>query len=178
MESHVITSCPVERIDLNNKVVNGEYKYEQLVTTVPWPSWCDWAQLPPEIDAAIRRLRHTSVDVDYWPENEETDSHWTYVPSEEVPYHRKLFRHNYCHGARGHWTEANSARSVAAKHFRHRNEYAYPISTVGKPEAVAEIHRWAASQCILPLGRWGTWEHMNSDVAVSHALKAAELACA
>lgn len=45
------------------------------------------------------------------------------------------------------------------------------MNTLGKPEAVAEILKWAAANNVIGLGRWGEWEHMNSDVAVSKALE-------
>ena len=171
-----VANCRVEKIDLTNRVVNGEFKYDRLVTTIPWPNWRTWNVLPAEIDRAVGSLVHTSVDIDYCAQNEATDSHWTYDPSEETSCHRLLFRHNFCPGARGYWTETNASRSGASLAFRHRNEYAYPVNTIGKPEAVATISRWAAANHILPLGRWGTWEHMNSDVAVDLALKAADSA--
>jgi protoporphyrinogen oxidase len=168
-----VGNCPVQKIDVVNRVVNGEYKYDRLITTIPWPHWRAWNVLPPEVDQAVSRLVHTSVDVDYCAHNEPTDSHWTYEPSEEISYHRALFRHNFCRGARGYWTETNARRSGSPAQFRHRNEFAYPVNTLGKPEAVATISRWAEANHILPLGRWGTWEHMNSDIAVDLALKAA-----
>lgn len=169
-----VPNCPIKSIDLTNRVVNDEYQYDQLITTIPWPAWRSWNVLPPEIDALVSKLVHTSVDVDYCPENEDTDSHWTYEPSESISHHRMLFRHNFCTGARGYWTETNARRSGTVNVFRHRNEYAYPVNTVGKPEAVESIRKWAREEHIFPLGRWGTWEHMNSDVAVDMALQAAQ----
>ena len=59
-------------------------------------------------------------------------------------------------------------------HFRHRNEYAYPINTLNKPEAIAKILDWAESKGVIGAGRWGTWEHLNSDVAVADGRKLAK----
>lgn len=171
---HFRPSCPVVSLDPVNRIVNGDYHYDRLVTSILWPAWRAWGVLPPEIYAAVQQLVHTSVDVDYLPEDETTSAHWTYEPSEQVSYHRLLSRHNFCAGARGSWTETNVRRSGPARHFRHRNEYAYPVNTLGKPEAMRAIHTWAAKRGITPLGRWGAWEHMNSDVAVELALKTAE----
>jgi protoporphyrinogen oxidase len=170
--ANFVPDCPVRNIDVVNRVVNGEYHYEQLVTTIPWPLWRAWKVLPAEIDQAVAGLVHTSVDVDYCARNESTPAHWTYEPSEAISYHRLLFRHNFCQGARGYWTETNARRSGPAGEFRHRNEYAYPVNTLGKPGVIALITAWAEANGILPLGRWGTWEHMNSDIAVDLALKA------
>jgi hypothetical protein len=57
-----------------------------------------------------------------------------------------------------------------ANGFRYRNEFAYPLNTQGKPEAISRVLVWAASHGIYGLGRWGKWEHMNSDVAVAEAM--------
>jgi hypothetical protein len=174
LEEKFVPSCPIESVDIVERVVNGKYRYDQLVTTIPWPVWRALNVLPPKIDTLVGQLVHTSVDVDYCSENEDTDSHWTYVPSESISHHRMLFRHNFCTGSRGCWKETNARRSGPATDFRYHNEYAYPVNTVDKPEAIESISKWAYQNHILPLGRWGTWEHMNSDVAVELALQAAE----
>jgi hypothetical protein len=114
------------------------------------------------------------VHVDYHPENVASPAHWIYEPREDEEHHRLLLRHNFCEGARGHWTETNARRSRAADGTRFVNEFAYPVSTVGKPAAIRAIVDWFRGRGIIAIGRWGTWEHMNSDVAVDLALKAAE----
>lgn len=172
----LVSGCAVRRVDPVARTVNGEFRYERLVTTIPWPAWRPWGVLPAEVDAAAAELVHTSVDVDYVPDNQPTTAHWTYEPDEAVPHHRRLQRHNFVRGARGHWTETNARRSGAARHLGWRSEYAYPVNTRGKPAAMGVIRRWAEAQDIVPLGRWGTWEHLNSDVAVEQALQAAEAA--
>ena len=86
-------------------------------------------------------------------------------------------RSNFCEGSRGYWTESNAKRSQPAEGFRHHNEYAYPVNTRGKPEAVERILAWASRHQVMGVGRWGTWEHMNSDVAVAEALKSARSLC-
>lgn len=169
-----VPDCPISSIDPVRRCVNGSYTYDHLITTIPWTLWRNWGVLPPEIDRAVASLVHTSVDVDYYPENLPSPSHWTYEPADTVSYHRLLLRHNFCVKSRGYWTETNVRRARPVKGFRHRNEFAYPVNTTGKPEAVSMITRWAKANDILPLGRWGTWEHMNSDVAVDLALQAAQ----
>lgn len=169
-----VGGCPVTRIDPDARVVNGTYRYERLVSTIPWTIWRDAGALPAEIERAVGELVHTSIDIDYVPEDRPTRAHWSYEPDERVTPHRRLLRHNFCAGARGHWTETNAVRNGPAAHFRHRNEYAYPVNTRGKPAAMAAIAAWAGARGITPLGRWGRWEHMNSDVAVDQALTAAE----
>jgi protoporphyrinogen oxidase len=174
--NHFVPDCPVVSIDWSRRIVNGEYHYERLVSTIPWPMWRNLSALSAEVDTVVSRLEHTSVDVDYHVGTLPSAAQWTYEPDERIAWHRYLLRHNFCAGAPGYWTETNSARSGPASGFRHRNEYAYPISTWERTEAVLDIHRWASSVGILPLGRWGNWEHMNSDVAVENALQAAHAA--
>ena len=51
------------------------------------------------------------------------------------------------------------------------------MNTIEKPAAVEKILDWAASESIIAIGRWGTWEHMNSDVTVKQALDRARREC-
>lgn len=170
----LITKCPVTSIDVDRRIVNGTFHADTIISTIPWTLWPGIAEVPATIANRIAELVHIPIDVDYHPENLPTTAHWTYEPREEVAYHRILVRHNFCPGARGYWTETNSVRNTAAKHFRHRNEFAYPVNTRGKPEAVAAILAWAQTKGIVGAGRWGTHEHMNSDIAVAEGIK---LAC-
>ncbi len=168
------------------RVVNGRYQADYIVNSIPWTIWTQAGPLPEEIRQAVGQLVQVPIDVDYVAETLPSDSHWTYDPDEAKSYHRVLLRANFCPGARGYWTETNSARAVGdgssdgsgGPGFRHRNEYAYPVNTLEKPAAVARIGAWAQENRILPLGRWGQWEHMNSDVAVSLAIRAAHDALA
>jgi protoporphyrinogen oxidase len=170
----LLTSTPITRIDLATRTVNETFQAETIVNTTPWPLWRNFATLPPEIDAAIAGLVQVPIDVDYVPEDPGSDAHWLYEPNESISYHRILGRTNFCPDSRGYWTETNAVRSAATpRHFRHHNPFAYPVNTSDKPLLVARIEQWARAASILPLGRWGTWEHMNSDVAVSLGLKAA-----
>jgi protoporphyrinogen oxidase len=166
-------NAPVTEVDLASKTVNGSIKADWIVNTMPWTIWKQAAKLPATILKAVNDLVSIPVDVDYEPQAPAGNAHWIYEPDEKLSYHRILCRNNFCAGSRGCWTESNSARSGPAKNFRHHNEFAYPVNTVAKPEAVEVIGKWARSRGVLPLGRWGLWEHMNSDVAVSQAITAA-----
>ena len=168
-------------VDVEKKIVNGKYQADLIVNSVPWTFWAQHTALPEAVRAAVGRLVQVPIDVDYVAETLPSDSHWTYDPDEAKSYHRILLRANFCLGSRGYWTETNSARAVGdgtsdgsgGPGFRHRNEYAYPVNTLDKPAAVKTITDWARVNGIYPLGRWGQWEHMNSDVATSLAIAAA-----
>ena len=54
------------------------------------------------------------------------------------------------------------------------NQYAYPLNTIEKPEIMQRLLAWAKEKQVYGLGRWGEWEHYNSDVTVDLALKLAE----
>ena len=165
--------CPgtkVTSVDVEAGVVNDKFRGKRIINTIPWPLWRKLATLPGDVAEAVDRLRHTSVDVDYVGRSEASDAHWIYIPDEDVPHHRLLCRNNFIAGARGGWTETNSARSGPPGEWRHHNTFAYPLNTIGKPEEIELVLTWARSQEIYGLGRWGEWEYMNSDVAVAHAL--------
>ena len=166
----LVTNCAVEHVDLATRTVNGRWQADTIISTIPWTLWEDYCELPADVLYAMAFLKNAPIDVDYHPETLNSQAHWIYEPDESVSYHRLLLRSNFSDGAIGYWSEANSERSPETDGIRFHNEFAYPINTLGKPEAVEKILNWARSNSIVGLGRWGRWEHMNSDVAVAEAL--------
>lgn len=174
----LLTNSPVTKIDLANKIINDRWQAKTIVNTIPWAHWMSATnEIPESIRTPMKSLRHVSIDVDYVPETLSSPSHWMYQPQEEIPHHRKLLRSNFCPDSVGYWTETNAVRSQSATNFRHHNAYAYPVNTIEKPAAVEKILAWAESESIIAIGRWGTWEHMNSDVTVKQALDRARREC-
>ncbi len=169
----LVSNCPVEHIDLASRTVNGRWQAQTIISTIPWTSWTGYCDLPKDILDAIASLRNAPIDVDYHPKTLSSPAHWIYEPDESISYHRLLLRSNFVPGAHGYWTEANAARSSQTDGVRFHNEFAYPLNTLGKPEAVQKILAWGQSNGVIGLGRWGRWEHMNSDVAVAEALQMA-----
>jgi len=169
----LITNCSVENIDLATRTVNGRWQAETIITTIPWTLWSGYCALPKDILTAITSLKNAPIDVDYHSETLDSKSHWTYEPDESIAHHRLLLRSNFAPGAKGYWTEANATRSLPTEGVRFHNEFAYPVNTLGKPEKVEKILAWGRENCIIGLGRWGRWEHMNSDIAVAEALQMA-----
>ncbi len=170
----LVTECPVTELDVTKCTVNNYYCADTIISTIPWPEINKVASLPDSICSAIDTLDYVSITVDYVPERVDTDAHWIYEPDERCSYHRILCRHNFLPGSRGHWTETNTRRSNFTSIWRHNNEYAYPVNTLQKPQAIKEICEWGNNNRIIGMGRWGTWEHMNSDVAVASALSMAD----
>jgi hypothetical protein len=169
----LILGSPLTRIDFDTKIVNGMYRAETIVNSIPWPAIAQAGKTPLDVQSAIASLVNVPIDVDYHPEDIDGPSHWIYEPDEAVSHHRILARSNFATGSRGHWTETNARVSPEYNGFRHRNDYAYPVNTVGKPSAIATIHQWANSVGVIPVGRWGNWEHINSDIAVTLGIQAA-----
>ena len=125
----------------------------------------------------IRKLKHSSVVVEYVDENLNTKAHWIYYPDPELSYHRILVRHNFCPGSKGYWTETNLNRFDRNSKFENNyyiNEYAYPLNTIGKNEIMQKLLSYMEEKSIFGLGRWGEWQHYNSDVVVARALKLAD----
>ena len=54
------------------------------------------------------------------------------------------------------------------------NDYAYPLNTVDKREAIDNVLSFMKQRNIYGLGRWGEWQHFNSDVVVERAMELAE----
>jgi protoporphyrinogen oxidase len=169
----LVTNCEFESVDIDQRIVNGRWRANFIVSSIPWHFWIERASLPQTIIDDITSLRKASIDVDYCSETIHSPSHWTYEPDERISYHRILLRSNFATGSRGYWTETNTLRSAGKSEIRFHNEFAYPINTLGKPEAISRICAWAKTHGILGVGRWGRWEHMNSDVAVAEALQTA-----
>lgn len=170
----LIVGTPIVKIEIEKRIINDCIQAETIISTIPWTLWPKVSVVPDHIRMRINELMHIAIDVDYLPKNLETNAHWIYEPKEDISYHRMLLRHNFCSNSRGYWTETNSKRSGPVKGFRHRNDYAYPVNTKNKPESIRAIMEWAKNYNIIGAGRWGTWEHMNSDVAVLEGIKLAK----
>ena len=169
----LVTNCAVEHIDPGKRVVNGRWQADTIISTIPWTLWSGFCEMPTDVRAAVGRLRKASIDVDYHAATLPSPAHWIYEPDESISHHRLILRSNFAPGSRGYWTETNSVRSGPTDGVRFHNEFAYPVNTLTKPEAVERILAWARTNGIVGLGRWGRWEQMNSDVAVAEALELA-----
>ena len=119
-------------------------------------------------------LKHTFLDIDHVPENQDTPAQWIYLPDSSLLKHRWLLRQNCCLGASGYWKETHSAWNVLkvdGAAFRYTSEYAYPLNTLGKNEIVGALLKELSANRIFGLGRWGEWQHYNSDVVVARHWK-------
>jgi UDP-galactopyranose mutase len=130
--------------------------------------------MPEEIVKEIHTLKHTSVNITYYGEEMDNDAQWIYYPDMELSFHRILLRKNFIDGANGYWTETNSERYDGKGKLTFYNEYAYPLNTIHKRTAIHKILEWCSNYHVIGLGRWGEWEHYNSDVTVDKAIRLAQ----
>jgi len=167
----------VRSLHIKNRTINGIYRGKIIITTIPWKTVNFLPVIPDSIRNEIDSLEYSSMRTTYYPENVTTRAHWTYVPDKSVSYHRRLYRSNFCNGARGYWTETNEKRAgLSPTRYQQFwvNAFAYPLNLVHKPTAMKKMFTYFSKRKIFGLGRWGEWEHMNSDVAVSNALTLAD----
>ncbi|CAG7647672.1 hypothetical protein PAESOLCIP111_05427 [Paenibacillus solanacearum] len=175
LDNRIITNTTINKIDFDELIVNDSFKGEIIINTIPWTEFKTRIGMPDQVIKLINDLEYSSIDVTYYDENEQTNAHWTYIPDERISHHRILYRHNFCSNSRGYWTETNSKRSVLLDlKWKYTNKYAYPLNTIAKPESISKILEWSKSKNVVGLGRWGEWEHMNSDVAVEKGIQLAD----
>ena len=172
LKDNLFLNTSLQSLDINKLVVNNKFKAKYIINTIPWREVSKVSKISSDIDREIKTLTYSGIDVDYIANNEQSNAHWVYVPDENTTYHRKLIRSNFMENASGYWTETNSKRSIHNKENAKRfsNKYAYPINTINKPKSIRMILDYFSCNNIYGLGRWGKWEHTNSDVATSEAI--------
>ena len=173
----IVYSEAVNKLDIDKRVVNDKYEADIIINTAPWIAFDEIVGLPGDIMDGMSTLKKSAVVTDYYPEKLDTNAHWIYYPDPELSYHRILVRHNFCDNSNGYWTETNADRSNESNvstAFSYKNEYAYPLNTIGKPEYMAKLLEYTERKSVYGLGRWGEWQHYNSDVVVDRAMALAE----
>lgn len=195
----VALDCEKRRV----RTKTGEmFEAEYIITTVPWRSFEQITGMPEEIGGLVSELKSSAIETRYVPKRLPTEAQWIYEPDLQIPWHRILVRHNFCPGSRGYWLETRKERTAMykdptikfpgdAEHgaagmetafdgendssaaYRYLNEYAYPLNTIGKPEAIGKLLAFCSARRIYGLGRWGEHCHYNSDVVVELAMQLA-----
>jgi protoporphyrinogen oxidase len=179
IKDNIIYNTSVTQLDFNNTKVNDDennsYSSEYIITTIPWVDIKIFHGMDVSMQNDIKQLRHSAVQLDYFPENISSNAYWIYYPDRKLSYHRILLRHNFCNQSKGYWTETNVNR-IGEKNstYSYLNKYAYPLNTIEKPQIISHILPWAKSKNVIGLGRWGEHQHYNSDVTVERSLNLAE----
>lgn len=181
IKEHIIYNAAVSCIDFKLKEVktisNDTFQADIIINTIPWIEFNEMKNIPIEIKSAIKKLKYNSIETRYFADNINTNAQWIYYPDLELPYHRILVRHNFCHGSRGYWTETRMERTSmfqTVKSFSYLNQYAYPLNTIEKPKIMSDLLNWAVKYDVYGLGRWGEHQHYNSDVTVEKAINLAD----
>ena len=173
LKGHLIYETEVSQIDFDKKIVtfssNEKIEAEFIIVTVPWTE-IECIGMPDALNRKRLELKYSSVNIKYVPKNIDTKAQWIYYPDENLSYHRILVRSNFAVGASGYWTETNSNRDRQVDDGTFKNVYAYPLNTIDKPVIMKELLEWSASRNVFGLGRWGEWQHYNSDTTVEKAL--------
>ena len=177
LKDKIIYNEKAVTLDLDNKCVNDKYEADIIINTAPWDAFDEIKGLPENLKNNIKDLEHSSIVIDYIPENVNNEAQWIYYPDSSLDYHRILVRHNFCPNSKGYWTETNLDRFNKEKSKEGNYfimDYAYPLNTIGKPEKMKQLLEYTKSKGVIGLGRWGEWQHYNSDVVVNLALECAD----
>lgn len=181
--SNIKYGVAVSGIDFDEKKVylsdGSYYSADIIITTIPWLEMKELRGMPEELKNKVYKLKYSSVETRYYEETMDTQAQWIYYPDPKLAYHRILVRSNFCPESKGYWTETNSQRvnmipEADSNRFHYMNQYAYPLNTIEKPIIMQELLSWAEGKSVYGLGRWGEWQHYNSDVTVDLALKLVE----
>lgn len=181
ISQHIEYGKKVFAIDFNAHTVTtsdgGKYSAEKIVTTIPWREFGKLNGMPPELASDVQKLKHTAVQIKYFPENLDAQAHWTYFADNALPYHRILHQHNFNDNWNGYWTETRAERvQGVAQDGRTSfiNDYAYPLNTIDKPQIMNRLLAWCRARNVYGLGRWGEHSHYNSDLTAELAMTLAE----
>ena len=175
LKEHIEYSVPAKELDIQSGVVNGTYKADIIVNTAPWTSFDRIDGASEDFLKAVAALRHSSIVVKYLPDVEDDEVNWEYFPDRSLDYHRILYRNTFAEGSAGAWAEINLKRYEKREgDIAFVTDYAYPLNTIDKPRNISLILDEAKRHNIYGLGRWGEWEHYNSDVVVELALSLAD----
>lgn len=177
LEDRIRYRVPVCKLDVVSRTVNDEYEAEYIISTIPWTDIGIIEGMPQELLSGFSRLKHTGIYVDYFGKHLDTKAQWIYYPEETKVYHRILVRHNFLPGAKGYWTETRTERREKLRldsEYFYKNEYAYPLNTMGKNEVIGCILDYCGKNNVIGLGRWGEWQHFNADAVISRSLELAK----
>lgn len=176
---HFFNKIDVRKIDFTSNTVNDSFEGEHIIVAMPWTEFEEIKGMPQEIEEGLRRLKYSSVQIDYYDQKlpYDTTAQWIYYPSEAYSYHRIMVMTNFALGSHGYWTETNAERihqNKESSDFHYLNKYAYPHNTLDKPKIMKDLLEWAKTHCVYGLGRWGEWQHFNADVCMERAMNLIE----
>lgn len=174
ISEHIQYNRIVSSLDIIQHSVDGEYKADKIICTIPWTDFNEIHGVESKYIDMIKKLKYSSIVTEYIPESLPSEAHWIYYPDLNISYHRILNRCAFTQG-KGYWTETNSNRYKHKKNGHcFLNKYAYPLNTIDKPIIMEELLGKMKENNIFGLGRWGEWQHYNTDVVMQHAFDLVE----
>ena len=181
ISDHIEYNKKICKINFNTNTVETidgtKYQAEKIITTVPWREFKEIIGMPETLQADLKNLKHTSVQVKYFPTNIDTKAQWIYFPNPKISYHRILYRHTWNKNYSGYWTETRKENIVGELEdgkTSFLNPYAYPLNTIEKPQIMKKVLDWCKGKNVYGLGRWGEHCHYNSDLTVELAINLAK----
>ena len=187
LKHKVTLNEPVKRLEYCNDywLINDTYKARTIINTAPWPSLFEPLGSPCNLRDSFQKLRWNSIVVSLWHEEYNHNWHWCYKPDLIYKDHRTFYIHNFAPHSNPHgiYTETNVKRwsdeylrweNLGKPIYEYKNEYAYPIPTLGHESAIKNIQDYYNRQGLFGLGRWGQWEYLNSDVCIWEAMELIE----
>ncbi len=182
----------VDRIEKTGDgwIVNGDYRCDMLISTLPLnelPSII--SGVPVEIAAAASMLKYNKVSNMLW-ESEPTEKSWTYHPGHDTLFHRYIHIGSYFKPSKGYTiTECVGEHSTEEMIAAGRKDpfllkpldsnvsgHAYVVFDENRDRAVSEILSYLHSIGLMSIGRFGRWEYYNMDICMKQCIDlAAEL---
>jgi len=177
-------------------VVNGRYRAERVVSTIPLPELIKALEPNEELKEYAARFDYNSVAVVAVAVGREApDMHWVYVPDRGVVFHRYVWLSNYSpyNAPRGkslllaevtlppgqaasEWLVDRVVKDLTRLGVVEERDvlfakawfhkYGYPIHRIGTAQAREFVIRRLAQMGIAAVGRWGTWKYLNMDMVL------------
>ena len=196
----VKTSYKLEKIEKNGGswIINGEDKFDRIVSTIPLPALPAIMDLPESINEAAASLKFNSLTTVLF-DCEETDISWLYIPSHKYRSHRVVYQSALVPNATPEKGRGSGAIELIGPRFdvddrllssgniipeelgfrriidSEFTEYAYVIHDMAYRRSTTMIREYFAEEPGFDLlGRWGTWNYKNMDICIFDAMKTAE----
>lgn len=192
-------SCPVQRVERNGDgwIVNGETRYDRVVSTIPLKALVKVMDLPTQVTEAIGRLKYnslTTVLFDCPP----TDISWLYLPDKEYCAHRVGFQSALTPKATPDGCGSGALEIIGSRHTvddkllfsgtiipqklqpghvidTEFTEYAYVIHDLDYRRSLALVSDYFDGVANFDLlGRWAQWNYRNMDLCMKAAMELAD----
>ena len=198
---NVRTSFKIDSIEKNENgwIINGEERFDTIVSTIPLPVLPSVMHLPDQINGAIAELKFNSLTTVLF-DCEKTDISWLYIPSHDYRSHRIVYQSSFSPNITPDKNRGCGAIEIIGERFdvddslykdgkvlpcglgfdniidSEFTEYAYVIHDKRYRNATDLIRNYfAEDKSFVLLGRWGTWSYKNMDICIHDAMEVADL---